>query len=129
MRIKQTLIASLLFLSSLPPALVRAQEHTVTKVVAVAKPKEFDGQCPVTIEFTGTIFVSRHPARVTYRWERSDGAEGPRETVDIRSAGQGVTTTWQFSTPRRNFDGWERLHVLAPTGITSNDATFRVHCN
>ena len=101
--------------------------HTVTKVVVIAKPKEYSGPCPATIEFTGTIFVS-HPARVEYRWERSDGAAGQRQFVDIRSAGQGVKDTWRLGTPGRSFDGWVRLHVLAPTGITSDDAPFRVRC-
>jgi hypothetical protein len=54
---------------------------------------------------------------------------GPREFVDIRSAGKGVTTTWQVGTPRRNFSGWEKLHVLAPTGIISNQAAFQIKCS
>jgi hypothetical protein len=127
-KIKYVLAASFLVASCLPLALVRAQEHTVTDVKAVANPKEYNGPCPATIEFIGTIFVSHHPARVTYYWERSDGAKGPRETVDIRSAGQGVSTKWQVGQPGRNFNGWEKLHVIAPTGITSDEATFRVRC-
>ena len=111
------------------PAAVGSQERTVTEVKAIAKPKEYRGPCPVSIEFIAPIFVSHHPARVTYQWERSDGAKGPRETIDIRSAGQGVSTTWNFSKPRSEFNGWERLHVLAPTGITSNDAVFHVRCD
>ena len=108
--------------------MTEAQQYTVTKVVVIAKPSTYTGPCPATIEFLGTIFVSR-PARVEYRWERSDGVLGPRESVDSRSAGKGVTTTWKMGTPRRSFSGWERLHVLAPASMISNQATVQIKCN
>ena len=107
-----------------------SQERTVTEVKAIAKPKQYHGPCPTTIEFVATIFVSHHPARVDYQWERSDGAKGPRQTITNRSAGEGVSTTWEIS--RRihgEFDGWEKLHVLAPTGISSNEAQFQIKCD
>src|SRR5437763_15873792 len=75
-----------------------AQQRAVTNVVAVAKPKRYEGRCPASIEFVGTIFVSR-PTTVSYRWERSDHATGPVQTVTINSAGQGVTARWQLSRP------------------------------
>src|SRR5215831_6872245 len=100
----------------MPTAL--AQKNTVTKAV-VAQPKIYPGPCPATIEFVGTIFVSR-PARVDYRWERSDGAMGPRESVDIRSAAKSVTNSWRAGTPRKAFSGWQRLRTLAPNTLTSN---------
>jgi hypothetical protein len=116
---------SLFFVAAV--AAIPAPIPTVTKVVTIAKPKRYSGPCPTTIEFVGTIFVS-HPARVEYRWERSDGATGSTQTVDIRSAGQGVKDTWRIGTPGKSFSGWVKLHVLAPTGISSDAATFDIRC-
>ena len=128
MKIRHAFVAVLILLACLFLATAEPQQYTVTKVVVIAKPTTYTGPCPTTIELVGTIFVSR-PARVEYRWERSDGAVGPREFVDIRSAGKGVTTTWRVGTPRRSFNGWERLRVLSPNGITSNTATIQIKCN
>ena len=128
MKIQHAFSFVMVLLACLFLASAEAQLYTVTKVVAIAKPNTFAGPCPTTIEFVGTIFVSR-PGRVEYRWERSDGVMGPRESVDIRSAGKGVTTTWKLGTPHRNFSAWEKLHVLAPTGIISNQAAIQIKCN
>lgn len=127
MKTKAICSAVLIVLASVMLGWTKAPQPTVTRVVVIAKPKNYHGPCPTTVEFVGTIFVS-HPSKVEYRWERSDGAMGSRQFVDIRSAGQGVTDTWRLGTPHKDLDGWVRLHVLAPTGITSNDATFEVHC-
>jgi hypothetical protein len=119
----------LLVLASLLLAtFVRADVHTVTKVVTVVNPKTFTGQCPAELRFTGTIFVSRHPVTVEYEWLRSDGAKGPRQRVTINSAGQGVSDTWQLGAHGQHLRVWEKLHVLAPTGITSAPATATVNC-
>jgi len=106
-----------------------AQEHTVTRVVAVVNPKNPKGECPLELKFTGTIFVSRHPVSVTYEWERSDGARSGRKTIEIRSAGQGVTETWKLGAKGETKTVSEKLHVLAPTGMTSNEASTTVRCN
>jgi len=128
MKIRRALFVVMILLACLFLATAEAQQYTVTKVVVIAKPNTYAGPCPAPIEFLGTIFVSR-PTRVEYRWERSDGVMGPRESVDIRSAGKGVTTTWKVGTPRRNFSGWEKLHVLAPTTMISNQAAVQIKCN
>src|SRR5438105_1477597 len=104
------------------------QEHTVTRVGIVANPRIFNGACPAQIRFTATIMVSRHPVAVSYQWERSDGASGRREQVQIRSAGQGVSTTWRLGAAGQHLTVWEKLHVLAPTGITSDSAPVRINC-
>ncbi len=106
-----------------------AQQRTVTHVAIVAKPKSYVGPCPASIEFVATIFVSHHPVRVEYEWERSDGARSGREVIDIRSAGRGVSTTWTLGgRPGERRVVWERLHVLAPTGISSPEARVRIDC-
>lgn len=128
MNTRHAFLVAMIFLAYLFQPTAVAQQYTVTKVVVIAKQKTYTGPCPTTIEFLGTIFVSR-PARVEYRWERSDGTVGPREFVDIRSAGKGVTTTWRVGTPRRSFSGWAKLRALTPNSSISNTAAFQVKCN
>ncbi len=111
----------------LVPALAIAQ-RTVTRVGIVAKPTVYTGPCPATISFIATIHVSHSPAFAEYVWERSDGAKGPRRRVDIRGEGRGVTDTWRISARRGRYVIWERLHVLAPTGIYSPPARVTVNC-
>ncbi|HXZ48043.1 MAG TPA: hypothetical protein VEG27_03430 [Usitatibacter sp.] len=113
---------------SMLPIAAHAQVHTVTGVGIVAKPRSYVGSCPTTIEFIATIHVSHHPARVEYQWERSDGGRGPRETVEIRSAGRSVTDTWTLGRPGMRRNVWVRLHVLAPTGISSPEAHAHIDC-
>jgi hypothetical protein len=127
MKIRHAFSVVMILLACLFQGTAGAQQYVVTKVVAIAKPNTYAGPCPAAIEFLGTIFVSR-PGRIEYRWERSDGVMGPRESVDIRSAGKGVTTTWRVGSPHKSFSGWEKLHVLAPTGIISNQASIQIKC-
>ena len=105
-----------------------AQEHTVTKVAIVAKPKSYVGACPAEITFVATIFVSHHPVKVRYQWERSDGARATPQDVEITSAARGVETTWNVGAPGKNLHIWEKLHVLAPTGIRSQLAAVDLSC-
>ena len=105
-----------------------AQVHTVSKVAIVAKPKVYTGPCPADIQFIGTIFVNRYPVNVSYQWERSDGAVGPRRTITIRSSGQGVYDTWHVGGDHQHLNLWERVHVLAPTGIRSPEVRVTVNC-
>jgi hypothetical protein len=119
--------ASLVALAAIPLA-AGAQVRTVTRVNAVAKPKSHIGHCPATIDFVGTIHVSHYPVRVEYEWERSDGARSERRTVDIRSASRGVSDRWRLGERGERINVWERLHVLAPTGISSPEAHAHLDC-
>ena len=111
----------------LVPALALAQ-RTVTRVAIVANPKVYTGPCPADITFTATIFVSHSPTFADYVWERSDGAKGPRQHVNITGSGRGVSETWHIGKGRQRYVIWERLHVLAPTGIYSPPARVTVNC-
>ncbi len=105
-----------------------AQVHTVSRVAIVAKPKVYTGPCPADLQFIATIFVNRYPVNVTYQWERSDRAVGARKTITIRSAGQGVYETWHLGSGGQRLNVWERLHVVAPTNITSPPGQATVNC-
>ena len=111
----------------LSPAAVLFAQHTVTRVGIVARPNSFSGRCPADLEFIATIHVNR-PSFVEYQWERSDGARGQRQRVEIRGAGRGVTDRWRLGSGRQHLVVWERLHVLAPTGIWSPAARVAVNC-
>lgn len=116
---------SILFLAALA---LFAQVRTVDHVAIVAKPKVYTGPCPADLQFIGTIFVNRQPVQVTYQWERSDGAVGPRRTIVIRSAGQGVYETWHLGAGKQRLNVWERVHVVAPTNISSPPGRATVNC-
>lgn len=105
-----------------------AQQHTVTKVAIVAKPKVYTGPCPADLQFIATVFVSRHPVMIEYRWERSDGAKTSPRKLEIRSAGQGIYDTWRLGAGHQHMRVWEKLHVLAPTGISSPEGVATVNC-
>lgn len=118
----------LLTLVALVICAVSLDAQTVTRVGVVSKPQVYTGPCPAPLEFIGTIHVSRYPVRVTYVWERSDGAVGPRETVVIRSAGRGVSDSWQLGGRGQHLRVWEQLHVVAPSNVRSPRAIARVNC-
>ena len=115
-------------LAAVVPAPAASSTRTVTKVAAVVNPKSWNAPCPATLKFTGTIFVSHHPATVTYRWERSDGAQGQVQTLTINASGEGVTDTWTLGAGKEHKRVWEKLHVLTPTGVSSNAASIQVNC-
>ena len=128
MKIRHPFLVVMIVLACLFQSTGVAQQNIVTKVVAIARSKSYTGPCPLNVDFLATIFVSR-PAKVEYRWERSDGTVGPREFVDIRGSGKGVTTTWRVGSPRRSFSVGERLRVLAPNAAASDWATVKIKCN
>ncbi len=91
---------------------------TVTPVVT--------GACPKTIAFSGLITVNGGPMTVTYRWERSDGALGPTQNIFFGAASsQTVNESWQLGA---SYSGWERLHILSPNDMLSNQASFTLTC-
>jgi hypothetical protein len=122
---RSSIVSVLVFLFAMSLA---AKVRTVTSVGIVAKPRSYSGPCPVTLKFIGTIRVSRFPVLVDYVWERSDGGRGRRQRVRIDSAGRSVSETWRLGSRRQRMQVWERLHVLAPTGISSPAARVNVNC-
>jgi len=111
-----------------PAHRVAPPKSTVTKVVAIAKPKSFKGPCPAEIQFVGTIFVKNPPVTVEYQWERSDGATGERKRLEIGSAGEGVYDSWKLGEGKQHMHVWERVHVLSPRNVLSGKASASINC-
>jgi len=101
----------------------------VTSVTAEADPAQYAGPCPGHFKMKGRITVSA-PGVVTYRWQRSDGAMGPVETLTATAPGvQEVETSWALGDQRDlEFAGWEKLMVLTPVPMESEPARFQMTC-
>lgn len=101
---------------------------SVTGVTAAVAPTT-SAVCPTTYNFSASI-TTNAAGTVTYKWERSDGAGAPTETISFASAGtQTVTDTWMrgVTTPPGT-PGWERVHILTPNDLTSNKAELTQTC-
>jgi hypothetical protein len=97
----------------------------VSAVIARATPTAYTGRCPGNFAFYAAITTSG-AITVTYRWERSDGTTKPPATLLFPRAGsQQVQDRWP-SAP--SGPGWERIHILAPNDLVSNQATFDNRC-
>lgn len=73
----------------------------------------------------GTI-TANGPGTVSYKWERSDGALPPTETVTFAQAGtRTVTGSWFLS---GTYSGWLQLHVIAPNEVSSNQTAIVSQC-
>jgi hypothetical protein len=96
----------------------------VVDVTASVGPNAYIDHCPGVFSFTGS--VTSTSGTVTYRWERSDGATGPEQTLSFAKSGtQTITDSWELSAVGTF---WERVHVLSPMDLSSNKATFTNAC-
>jgi len=96
----------------------------VTSVIASASPPSFSGPCPYQFNFSATI-TTNGPGTVTYQWERSDGTADPPQSISLVSAGSVVVTTyWVLG----GTGGWERVRILSPNSVVSNEAFFVLNC-
>ncbi len=96
----------------------------VTNVTAQVSPESHAG-CPETFNFSAVI-TANGPGTVQYKWERSDGANAPVETVTFASAGtHTVNDTWNLGTAGSY---WKRVRILSPNAMVSNNAQFTLSC-
>ena len=106
-----------------------AQQRSIASVGIFSRPpRVWDGQCPADLQFVATINANRWPVWVNYRWERSDGAMSNVRRVEVRGEHQRVSETWRLGRFGDRLTVWERLHVLAPTNVSSAEAHVRVIC-
>jgi hypothetical protein len=97
----------------------------VTSVTAGASPPSYTGGCPHLFTFSAIITVNG-PGTVTYKWERSDGASAPVQSLIFAAAGsQIVSETWDLGAAGSH---WERVRILTPNSAVSNDAVFTLIC-
>jgi hypothetical protein len=103
----------------------------ITGSVTSVDPTDASGSCPKTINFSGTITVN-DAGTVTYKWESSDGSnDSSISSLTFEGAGsKTVNHTWTLGTSGKTYtDYWEHLHILSPTDVTSNNATFTLRCD
>jgi hypothetical protein len=82
--------------------------------------------CPTAVTFSGIITVN-DAGTVRYRWDRSDGAVSPAVSTTFTQAGSAPvrSSEWHLSA---SGTFWQRLHVLAPNELVSNQAGFTLNC-
>jgi hypothetical protein len=99
----------------------------VTAMHLAASPNNWNGQCPVTINFNGFIRVDG-PNTVIYETTRSDGGKGPgQQKLHFNGAGQQrVHFIWRLGKPGENYNGWAEI---GSGNMRSNRAEFQIHCH
>ncbi|MEV0390957.1 hypothetical protein [Nonomuraea sp. NPDC050643] len=93
----------------------------------VVSPPAHSGPCPATLTFTGTVQVSRTPAKVDYRWIDGATGEGRLESLAFPAGGPRVR---QVVLPLSVGDpaaGWKAIRLLTP-GQDSGRAAYEVTC-
>lgn len=99
----------------------------VINVTAHANPPSYHGPAPVNLNFVADI-TTDGACTVTYKWERSDGAGAPVKTLVFNSATtKHVTTSWMLGGGPGAGTVWQRVHVLTPLPMMSNQATVNLN--
>lgn len=108
-----------------------AQEQGLPTMTATLSgaPESYQGPCPVVIRFKGAINTTR-PARVQYKFVRSDGAYAPAESAFFDTSGSKETSAnWTVGTGEQSrYEGWMMLRVFYPGEIESPKVRFKVVC-
>ena len=92
----------------------------------------YSGLCIQAISFTFTAQITANgQGIVSYKWIRSDGVTSSTpQTVNFTSAGtQTVSTNWTLGTPGFSYAGWEKMQIVSPNSLESNQATFTLNCS
>jgi hypothetical protein len=98
----------------------------VTGMGLGASPNNWNGACPVTINFNGWIRTDG-PNTVIYGITRSDGGRGsgPQTLHFTRAESLKVHFTWRLGKPGENYNGWAEI---GSGTVRSNRAEFHLHC-
>jgi hypothetical protein len=115
----------------------------VTDLRVVVDRPSYVGECPVELQFTGSITASR-AGSVSYRSISDDGSASAISTLRFAAAGTQPIKTWS-ETPGeaissansaagpedtgRDHRGWRRLEIIDPAGFArSSPAEYSVTC-
>lgn len=123
------IVMALLLVSSVARTLFAQQALPNMTATLSGAPESYQGVCPVVIRFKGAINTTR-PARVHYKFVRSDGAYSPSAHVQFETGGSSeMNADWTVGTGEQSrYDGWMMLKVVYPGEIESPRVRFRVVC-
>jgi hypothetical protein len=98
-----------------------------------ANPATYNGPCPATIEFSGTITDNVGNRDVTYRFIRSDSGTGQEQVIHFNQPGsQSVSSSWIIGpdnpTEEYKDQQWVAIEILQPVQLQSNRAEFQITC-
>jgi len=113
-----------------PPPERQGTGFRIVELFVRADPFDYSGPCPVTIVFSARISAVGGSGTVSYRWQRSDRASPPIESLAFNSPGsRDIKTTWQVGGKGLSFSGWEAIETFEPTSGSSNHAEFNIRCS
>ena len=113
-----------------PPTGASPTPSVVVVESVQANPTAYRGPCPYTITFSARITVTGGPGAISYRFIRSDSAQGPVRTLTFKEPGSAdVRDTWQLGLPGFRYSGWEAVRIVSPPpGSDSPHANFTISC-
>ncbi len=115
---------------AVPPASAQAPAApTVTAVTVNVNIGNYTARCPAKLVFKGTITVAALPkAPVTYQWIRSDNTKSAKRTIKMTATTAVVTENWQGGRSGEQMRLWQKLQILTPKAVTSDQADAIVLC-
>ncbi|MDX3106683.1 hypothetical protein [Nonomuraea angiospora] len=94
-----------------------------------ASPATYRGACPTTVMFTGTVQVSRTPAKVDYQWIDGSAGEGRPESLYFAAGGPRTRQVTLPLSAGSSTGGWKAIRILNAGGRDSGRATYQVTCS
>lgn len=116
---KSTLLVATVLLAA------SAAAHAQRLDIHLEPQPEMSGGCPARLVFRSEIRTFEPGQPVTYEWLRSDGAHSTHSITFGRPGPHAIRDTWTLS---GNFNGWERLVIVAPRDEQTIESRFTVHC-
>ncbi|WP_432927144.1 hypothetical protein ACQPZZ_38080 [Microbispora sp. CA-135349] len=110
------------------PLPARPAKPLVAAAAVGASPAAYRGACPTTVTFTGTIQVSRTPAKVGYRWIDSGTGEGRIESLFFPAGGPRIRQVTLPLSVGSSTAGWKAIRIVNAGGHDSGRAAYTVTC-